>query len=327
MSLINTLFFLNCDSSPLYDEQNNNFAITTNGTESLVDAVFDKGLALTNFDNAFTLSTNPTSAFTLSFWLKSTNPGLSTDEDSLNIAILGKCDFSVGVTATTMANTSSFCVYEETLENDYNQLVVALMSGSNSISFHRSEPYKVGIFHHFWIAYSSAQLLNIFVDGVSNTITSSAPIPVALGNNTFTLKINKNVIGNNSKNLKNEGIIDDIFILNYYNVDAEDIARTIKYGGLYVCDDLYNSYEEAYQGFLFDDAGSKEITGIVNSNNNIFVSKNDGTLLLGHKKIWENRIIFNSKKELSIHNIYSRDGTVPTFENGNLTIKNQIIRI
>ncbi len=324
-----TALFLDFDTIPLYAEGANPEVSLTEQNVAVEEAVFNNGWKMETDSYAeFTKLNNVYNEFSLSFWLKSVNPGIASDGSALRMPVMTQGGFTIVGDDVNLADTSSFCIFEETLENGNNQLVLAMMNTSNFISYHTSPEYSVGEFHHFWISwFGASQILKLYIDQVEVSFTSSSSIPYFLGTGVFTFKLNYNCIGKVSTNLRNAGTIDALTILdNYYN-DQDLIDRITKYGGIYITNNDYLLFEEIYQGWLFDDSGTVEITGISNSRGQMYVAKSNGQLLKGSKKIWDSRINFGYNKELQRLTVFSRENTSPTIVNGVLNINNEIVRI
>lgn len=324
-----TALFLDFDTSPLYAEGANPEVALTEQNITLENAIFSNGWKMeTNSYAEFTKLTDVYDEFSISFWLKPVNLGLASDGTSLRMPIISQGGFAIVGDTVSLVDTSSFSIYEETLENGNNQLVLALMNTSNFITYYTSPEYSVGEFHHFWISWFGAdQLLKLYIDQEEVAFTASGTVPYFLGSGTFTFKLNYNCPGRVTTNLRNTGTIDDLLILDTYYNDVDLVKRVSKYGGIYISNNDYLLFEEIYQGWLFDDSGTVEITGISNSRGQIYIGKSNGQILKGSKKIWDNRINFGNNKELARLSVFSREYSLPSITNGVLNIKNEIIRI
>ena len=318
------LLFLPFDSLPISDAIGNSIT-NVGGIPVITNAVFGNGYQMEVNKSIQINGLNSLSQeFTLSFWLKSVNPGIINSTYPLVMPLMNKGSFTFISNNYSIGATSSWTIYEETQQNNQNRLKIVLGQNTTLIS----SSYSVNEFHHFCIIYKgSTNTFNLYIDGLQDSSTLVGSIPTSLTTNSNPIEINGSAPGLISQIADNVGILDDLAIFNT-SLDAKSIQRLVNLGAAYVCDNSYINVEEIYQTIFADDPSTTQIVAVHTSRGNLFVGKTNGELLRGVRSLWESRKEFADDRELGYSTIINKDNSSTALVlDGKLVLGNQTIRI
>lgn len=273
-------------------------------------------------------------SMTLSFWLYPSNPGVA-----INPFLIKEEPLNMPVFSIIKSNVPIVYLYEKTSSNNQNILVIDINDSFYSIS---TAPYDAGMWHHFFIVYTTGNpngSINIYIDG---SITQSVEIglcPTSIdgtGNSNFYINKNKTDTFQYHETY-NTGYIDDIAIFNT-DYDSSVLQNLINYSLNYIAESSYSNIEEKQIGILFDDPATIKITSMIDDMSYVFISRNDGNIFRGSPLFWRSRKVFSNKYEQNFLNekiVISNDApsidqinnAKSIIRNGFLEIKNSIIRL
>jgi hypothetical protein len=324
--------FYYMDSAPLYNEVYGEQLIPFGNS----DINISSGLVL-NRNQYFSAKMNSyinnifVSNMSFGFSLISKNIGVLEGSTSSNIKniIFPIIDLSSYTkdeyTGITAIDSSIFLVQEKLLLDNKNQLEIFLYGSSGFVKI-TSSAYDANKKNYFWIAYNGSTI-KIFINAeedTSATISGSIPSSLkSLSNSYFS--INRNIVGENI--VKNSGTIDDIVVLNEYEIDTEILERIILVDARWAFDDTGPSTQEEINfPIMTDDPKTIKITDF-DSNGVHYVASNDnGEIIEGENIIWDKVIDFTNITDLSKYNIEVLNSENIEINNG-LIIKNGVIEI
>jgi hypothetical protein len=196
-------------------------------------------------------------------------------------------------------------VYEKCIFTDYNQLNIIVI-GSDGVKYSfESEVYLTGIFNHFIISINmEINEIKMFINGVETILTALGPgLPTYIGTNgSFDLNINKNINGSINGYIKNEGIVDDFFIIDEYIIENYLIRKIISNGFMNSLNDITASFNEfkfeASISFVQDFVIQPNLTSVDPFNADIVGGTQDGYLLRGQNAFWNKTYNFASVSSL-----------------------------
>ncbi len=324
---INSLKFLvRFSSNSMFDEisQTNLLSLGDDITPSVSTSgyvmqnnqyLFGDGLGSNGYNLAIT------NEYTLGFWFYSANSGLVVDSSTGSL-------LSVEKPILSMVDTSSaeYAVIEVT---EHTQI-----SGNNSLRISErgdyvafSEEYEPNQWHYIWIARDETSL-TMFIDGVEQTLQNeSGALHSSVTDDLgpfLNLYINHSLDGYSNVIAKNEGIIDDIFFQNVYNVLQTDIQKAINNGILYVVNDIYTGVEFVEYSIFMNDPETITINSMINDLSYIFIGRNDGKIMRGSSLFWETRRSFSDTSEYANFDLSGSDsGQIEGF----LRLVNDTIRL
>jgi hypothetical protein len=324
--------FLPLDGSLI--EMTSGGSVATSGTPTYSPAAFGDGLNLSGFTGTIDLLNSLSTAFTIGFWLKPSNPGMVTNPvggatESLKMPLLSKAAFTTNsTTGVTTASFNKFVVWEETQSDGKNVLKVQV--GGFSSATLTSSPYTVDEFHHFWIVYSgSVPSLAVYIDMVLDTsATTSGTVPATLAISTHPFGINKNIAGDRYSTAKNKGVIDDLVVFSTARTNLSDIYRAITLGANFVAGSSESKGEDVDQAIVFDDTATIQITSLFGNRGNVYAGRSDGKILKGTRILWESRRDFSNPSEVNLVSVITRSSADNlVVQNGSLNITNAIVRV
>lgn len=193
-------------------------------------------------------------------------------------------------------------IFEQTQNSGKNKLVVNLLS-SNIVVFTAKTPeYSVGERHLFFINYNgSTSTFNIYIDGLSVSLTTSGSIPVSLPTTNAIVRINKDVF-NNTISTMNTGLIDEIVVTNSFATN-DTIKNIVNKSLDFAFNSLNTNIQEISQVFLFNDPNAFRGTSLYSDGTSMLITRNDGLIIEGSQKFWEVRNVYNTTITDKIINI------------------------
>jgi hypothetical protein len=328
MAYSNTRLHLTFDNLPITDPVGSTIAVT--GSPSLSNGIHGSSLEMKGI-KASCPAFSFTNKLSFGFWLQPVNPGLASNGQPLNMAVIaqGPVTYSSG---QFIANSPTFIVYEQTQNDGTNKLVI-LLSGQTGLFVPvsikiTSSAYTTGVFHHFFLNYDGASgTAKLYIDLAEDLATvRTGTVPTTLNSST-TFTLNKITEGYTYQSVENEGAIDDLVIFNKV-ITLSEIQRVANMGALFVADTSYSNVEEIYQGFIVDDPSTVQITSVFANRGNIYVGRTDGKLLRGVRSLWESRHEFSDNRELNTVTVISKtDDNNLSVNDGILKLQNEVIRI
>ncbi len=331
---------LKFEDLPLIEEiSQQKVIIENNETPFLENSIFGKGLRMRPKSTlSFPLLINNTSEFSFGFWLKSSwiSPTVSPLTGGPAYYRMALCDKAIFTYANTKSfvnmSDGTFCVYEESIENNFNVLKIQLLDENGKVVSLKTSPYLTRVFHHFWISYyGPSKTLEVFIDGSPSNVFSEdgLPVPSRLKNSfNIPLHVNYSAVGYGSLLRNNSGLIDEFVFFNKSISDSFFLSRAINYGVEYIVDNSLKYTESLDYAFLFDDPTTVGIESILSNSKNIYIGRKDGALLRGERLMWQVKKDFLNDDEINILRkyIYSTDSLV-SVENGFLKIYKASVRI
>ncbi len=324
---INSLKFLvRFSSNSMFDEisqtsllplgDNITPSISTNGYVMQNDQyLFGDGLGSNGYNLAIT------NEYTLGFWFYSANSGLVVDSSTGNLLSVEKPILSFVDTSSAAYTIIEVTEHTQTSGNN------ALRISEREDYYAFSEEYESNQWHYIWIARDENSL-TMFIDGIEQTLQNKSG---ALHSNAtsgldpfLNLYINHSLNGYSNVVAKNEGIIDDIFFQNVYNVLQTDIQRVINNGILYVINDIYTVMEFVNYGIFMNDPETITINSMINDLSYIFIGRNDGKIMRGSSLFWETRRSFSNASEFAYFDL---SGSSSNQIEGFLSLVNDTIRL
>jgi hypothetical protein len=285
------MLYLKFDNALLLDEVSGEFnsQIVLGESPLIEEGRIDNALRLSpKYYIETTQAIQPTSALTVAFWLKPVNPGFGIDGGTVadnRMPLFGKSDFSIGASEITATN-HSFSLSEINDDDENNRLEVVL-SGSSGDFVAVSEPYKTGQWHFFWISFDgTSSSLKIFIDGYDSGISESGDVPSSLSSSTSRFWINRLTSGKRSLVLKNTGLLDDLVLISSYKGLTDDVVKAMNLGILHIIDSDFEDTREISFGSMSNDPptiSSHAIStplGTVSGNSK-------GDISHGFKPVWE----------------------------------------
>lgn len=338
-----SVFFFKFESVPLVDNISGRRA-TVDASEGtalpfLEEGAFGKALRLRPLSSIQYGVNLPASlpAFSLGFWLSSVNvsPAVNATTGVLNyyrMGVVDKASFETDSNNVVQANTddSTFAVYEECRENNKNRMYIHLVTDTGSNIDAVTEEYTAGVFHYFWITFSSdAQTVMIYIDGkpAQLDITTNGWHPLMV-NQSIPFHINKSGLGHEALLRGNFGLIDELIFQTEFVVSEDIIGRHINYGSEYAVNNALLLREETHQAFAYDDPTTVDVNSICSNGTNIYAGRSDGRLLKGDRTMWKVRRDFANRDEIRYvkKNIISSDSVVD-ISNGALRLSKASVRI
>lgn len=329
-------FLLKCENNRLLEEVNNvyleiegsdlSYTIYDNGGGYLMKESQYAGLEGFRFDID--------EAFSLSFWLYPSNPGVAINpflniEESIKMPV-----FSV-----IKDSLPTIYLYEKTLQNNQNKLTIDI---NNAFYSAITPAYDCDMLHHFFIVYKTGApngSLTIYIDGSPVSLIEIGLCPTSInGTGLVDLYINKNKTDIfQYQETYNRGYIDDIAIFNQ-DYDANALQNLINYSIDYIADEDYSNVGEKQFGILFDDPATIRITSMIDDMSYVFIARNDGKIFRGSPLFWRTRKVFSNPDEQDVieeNIVISQENPTDeetsaaqsSFENGFLKIRNSIIRL
>lgn len=261
----------------------------------------DQYLRLTDID------ANITNAFTLGFYLTSSNEGRVktgyTTTDPVKVSVL---DFGVGTGfgGNFAVSRNTLVVHEECLADGLNnRMKFLLYNAAGSLAYEATTTtYTSGVKHHFWFVYDGAgAAVTTYVDGESVSLTTTGSVPASVSLNQAYFAINRYAYTDNNNDLiNNEGIINEVVLFNSIKNTASQVASVINNSIDYVVDNSFINFVELDFGLLYDDPSPvKTNDAVISENNTVLAVRSDGTLVEGSKYFWETRREFSNNSELS----------------------------
>lgn len=307
---------------------------TQSGSPTLVEGQFNDGWEMSAPTTASFVVTSPTTEFTIGFWLKPKNPGVITQAgttQSLTQALLNKCGFTtVGI--TTSVTTLTFVIYERTLENNQNVMIVQLggLDGGDfpTTSTTTSTAYDADVWQYFWIVYDgNSSSIKIYRNLSLDASSTVGTVPVYLHINGSPFSVNLNAPGFSYNRARNLGVIDDLILFDTAKTSATTQARAANMGAKFVGDQNFTTVNEIDLPLVFDDASTIQINSVFSTRGNVYISRSDGKLLKGVKTVWRSRRDFSNEDELKHVTVISRGTTAPELSSGAVVLQNEVIRV
>lgn len=304
------------------------------GTPTLVEGQFNDGWQMAASATAGFFTTAPTNAFTIGFWLKPKNPGVITNgstTESLTQALISKCGFTtIGITTSTVSLT--LVIYERTLENNENVMVVQLggidQFAVPTTSTTTSTSYDADVWHYFWIVFDgSIPSLRIYRNLSLDSATTVGTVPTTLTVNGNFVGVNLDAPGFSYNRARNLGVIDDLVFFNTAKTTATTIARAANLGAKFVGDEAFTSVNEIDIPLVFDDDSTIQINSVFATRGNVYISRSDGKLMRGIKTVWRSRRDFSNTDELKHVSVISRGSSSPELSSGAIVLQNEVIRV
>jgi len=332
--------FLKFETIPIFEEISGQIIQTNNDQPPFLEkSVYGNGLRLrprSGFSMPLLLD-NP-SEFTLGFWLKPNwiSPTISPATNLpvyYRMSLMDKSAYSyTSATGYVSSTNTTFCVYEESIENEFNVMKIVFESPEHIQTTIRTEPYKTGEIHHFWISYyGPTRQVNVFIDGVLSPIFSEEGLstPKTLNNTpSVPFNINLSAVGYSSLIRNNSGLLDELVFFNQAISDTSFIARAINFGVENVIDQslLYNEIVDLC--FAFDDPTALGVSSVISNGKNFYAGRNDGVLFRGDRTMWQVRRDFVNPEEInSLKKSVFADDSVIDIQNGSLKLSKASVRI
>lgn len=309
-------------SSSVIDEVSQS-SLLTHGSNRTVE-VLDDGGGYVMKNNQYLLGSGSsgngfavdiTSEFTLGFWFYPVYPGIVgnpiTDEpESITMPLIDCVNVDSVIRINEVSNTEG----ENYLKININNIEYEAITGTYSPSY----------WHYVWVSYNGTDF-NVYIDGVSQALTETGSLPSSLGVTNLEVYINHNLDGYAYNIAKNYGYIDDMFLLNEYNLSLSDMRNVINNGVLYLVDTDYNTTKVDGASIYMNDPYMINVNCSVDDLTYLYIGRNDGKILRGSPLLWEVRKIFNEGDEGSLLNLTGENKINET--EGFLEIKNQMVRL
>lgn len=282
---------------------------------------------------------NSRSRFSLGFWLRPVwlSPVLSLNSNQFNyyrLPLVNASNVSLNLTTNMHEASTGFCIFEESVENEKNQLYIFLDGDSGSVLIKSNETYSTGDFHHFYIAYNGASSsIILYIDGkrVETTIVNGSQIPQLINRDNFTprsLRINDRAPGFSGLIRNNFGTIDEFYFYNRYLGESEIVARHINFGSEFVAfADLFNQ-DQSIMMLGFDDPSSLDLRSVFSNGTNVYAGRSDGSVFKGDRLLWQSRRDFSNREEINFirTKLLSEESSV-TVNDGSLRINQASVRL
>lgn len=291
---------------------NTTFAISSNGEYVMRNDQYLHG----DGSSGSGYSVDISSDFTMGFKLYSINNGVVSNPSN------GSPE-SITLPIIDFVSTNSFLRLEEVNYIDGNNFIKVTIGNGSYIL--KTDSYSPGYWHYIWVAYNSSTL-SIYIDGVLQNLTVlSGSHPGALSISNAEIYINHSIDGYGYNIAKNTGYIDDIFMMNEYDVSLINIQSVINNGILFLVDKDYISTVLS-NSFYMDDPYSINVVSFVDDLTYIYIGRNDGKILRGSPLLWEVRRMFNDSQETSLLKL-NGDVNNKINSEGLLEIKNKMVRL
>jgi hypothetical protein len=234
-------FYLKFESIPLFEEISGQIIQTGNQSPFTEKSVYGNGIRMrpkTSFSVPLLLDN--ASEFSLGFWLKPSwiSPSISATTNLpvyYRMSLMDKSSYSyTSNTGYVNAINTTFSIYEECIENGFNVMKIVFESPEKVQTTIRTDSYKAGEMHHFWISYyGPTRQLNIYIDGFLVSIFSEdgISIPTSLNNlASVPFNVNYSAVGYSSLIRNNAGLLDELVFFNQSISDSSIIAKAINLG-------------------------------------------------------------------------------------------------
>ncbi len=267
---------------------------------------------------------------TMGFWFYSVYPGIVLNPES------GEAEsVYMPIVDISVAGNSFFTVREKTFSNGQNSLNISIASGSSfyEVDTETYEPYR---WHHAWMAYDGGEeTFSVYIDGIlqavedvgGNSLSYSLMGDFSISSIFADIYIGKERDGFSYNTIRHTGYIDDIFLLNSYYNNIEDIQEVINKGVEYFVNDYYNDFNNEKENIFMDDPNMVSITSASNDMSYLFVGRNDGKIMRGAPLLWQVRKNYSQSKEFTVDPLSNSSGVLEDSSIGFLKITNTLIRM
>tara|TARA_B100001778_G_scaffold334404_1_gene345632 strand:+ start:44351 stop:45142 length:792 start_codon:yes stop_codon:yes gene_type:complete len=258
----------------------------------------------------------------------------SNETSYYRLALINASNISLNNTTNIYEASTGFCIFEESVENERNQMYIFLGGTTGDVVLRSNETYSTSDFHHFYIAYSGAsRSIVLYIDGkrVSTSIVTGSEIPQLIDRNNLTprtLRINDSAPGFSGLVRNHFGTIDELFFTNKYQASSEIVARHINLGSEFVAFSDLSNQDQVTMMFGFDDPSSLDLRAVFSNGTNVYAGRSDGRVYKGDRLLWQSRRDFANREEISFvrPNLLSAEATV-TVDEGALRINQASVRI
>lgn len=309
------------DTSLLDDISGNQFKVKGDDSVISLDSTGIQ-LKINQYLYMDNISLGVTNNLGIGFWLYSKHPGVTDQNGTPKNMQVSVLDFGIGsfdtVEGDVSITTQVVRIYEEAQVDGTMKLVFSMPSNSFTA---KTESYTANKRHYFWIAYNGSTL-KIFVDAIDNSISTSGSVPSSISASTVILSINR--LSSSGNILNNNGVLDDLIIVNTFVDSALSMQNIVNYSLDMVFNTDYASIQEADLPLLFDDPTPIRINDTFSDGPTVLVARNDGKLLQGSSLVWDVRRDFSNKGEQDVSNVFGSD---IGFEDNYLRVKNGIIKL
>lgn len=334
---IDTLkLFFKMDNTSLYEEITSTYASDRTGETSpsvvggyAAPLMVDDGMGYVMQNNQYFLgdgiSNNGynlggvTSTLTIGYWLYPVNYGLVTNPTT------GAAE-SISMPLIKFLKSSNdnivLEVEEHTASGNENYLTVSINAETYVAT---SENYDAGLWHLIWIVYRGTSL-SVYIDGKLQTLTESGPLPGTIDVTLVDFYINHSS-SYNYKRAKNNGYIDDIFILSDADSNLANIQKVVNRGVESIVDTDFNIRSIDSYGIYYNDPTTITITSFIDDMSYVYIGRNDGIIMRGSPLFWEARKVYSDKDEENLLSLTAEQAANNGVSDGFLEIKSIMVRL
>ena len=259
------------------------------------------------------ISASVTNAFSLGFFLTSSNEGRIPNGSSTLPAKVCVLDFGVGSGSGSsfVMSQKTLIIHEECEADGLNNKMRFLLhnSGGNIVYQALTPTYEAGKKHHFWVAYDGdATTFTIFIDGDEITSTTSGAVPSLVGLSTAAFAVNRYAF-NDPLLITGDSLISDVVLFNTVEDSQVFVQSAINNSVDNVVDNDFSSVVEQDFGIYFSDPSPVRTNSAINDGSSIITARTDGVLSEGARLLWESRRDFSDPNEISLLNTVSGAAT------------------
>jgi len=248
------------------------------------------------------VSLSVSNKMTVGFWLKPTNPGQVRNSSTGDLESLKISLFDI----REPANDLILLVHERTDQDGVSNTLRAIFYDSSGVDFViTSSKYSVDNWHHFWLVYNGpGSSVQLFIDGVADSLSTSGSVPGGLTAGSVVVAVNRLALNSAFNVVDNQGVIDDLVILNDADATAATIQKVINYSLDFAFDTDHMNNEEIDLTFLFSDPDAFHLTSVETDGTNILATRTDGKILEGSQLMWHSRKRFADTEAIDSLDIF-----------------------
>ena len=327
---INSLkMLLKLDDASLYEEISATYASEIANGSVVSPNILDDGAGYVMQDDQYMFGNGLTNNgynlgvstdMTLGFWLYPNNYGFASHPttgvaESITMPLLSLLRSS---------DDYSLLVVEEHTDSD-NENFLSL-SFNDGAYVANSENYEAGMWHMVWLTYDGS-LIKLYLDGVLHTLSDTGSLPPSISASLVDLYVNYRS-SYTYKIAKNNGYINDIFVLDVANDTIADIQKVANNGIESLVNTDVNTKSIDSYNIYYNDPETITITSFIDDMSYVYIGRNDGIIMRGSPLLWEVRKSYADDNEEDLLELTtSQKENNGISSNGFLEIKSAMVRL